>query len=354
MKNDTSIHPCDINDYLKSCHKHYKCALRSVFFNLILYRKAARKTGYMDKIFSGIAKRFPSRSIIINENNSSEKDLIQADVKVNYSEEFMYHDCITLDVSQESREKISSAIIPQIIPDRPVYLFVDTEADFNKNLYTELEKYATRIIFESYMPTKLAKFASTILDFHEKHKCAITDLNYSKMYIWMSLLSTTFNTKEKLDSLRQSESITIYYNASDKDRHDTGLVGPLYLQAWLASKLSWERQNIYFDGSCAKLEYVGTDGTIYMNIVGETHSGVEAGSVVKMDLRSRSGDNFVLNTNTQHKNEINIQRSTGLLSKIPVTYMFTKTAVEDLIMQEIHSVQTAEIFITILESMKNY
>ncbi len=73
-------------------------------------------------------------------------------------------DFIQIEASKQTQSKIPFIILPHLLPDLPLYILWAEDPVQDNPISHEMEKWATRIIFDSEVTDNLPAFARTLLD----------------------------------------------------------------------------------------------------------------------------------------------------------------------------------------------
>jgi glucose-6-phosphate dehydrogenase assembly protein OpcA len=354
MEND--IKPAEIEKTLVSLFESEKKdnLIKSSLFNLIILTDVNEREEYLKILSRSLIKKFPCRIIFIKE--SKEKgDFINTSVSSltpDGDNEGFFCEFIEFEVSTSYKERISYLITPHIIPDLPVYLLFSkdpTSGDTPEAL--NIDKIATRIIFDSECITELNLFAEYIENFPQENT-SIGDLNWARFTPWRRLLAKVFSNKEKLSSLISADTITICYNvrATESFRHNK--IQATYMQGWIAEKMGWMFKSALCEADKVVITYTSKYGIHKIHIVGSPpNKNLYPGRLTCIKIQT--GDEvteFIRDEKSYHL--IKISHSTGNSCEIPTIYPVTKEGTGTSMTGEIYSRETSKDFLASLKIIK--
>lgn len=316
---------------------------RACLFNLILVTYKDERAAYIRTITQKVIERFPSRVIFITIDKKTSDDYLKAAVSVMTGakgESDVVCDLIEIEAAGQSQIRIPFVILPQILPDLPIYVVWAEDPSQDNPLSQQLEKLATRIIFDSESTDDLPAFAKALLRNQKAFGCDIADLNWARTESWRELLSTVFYPKERLAELEQTKSIRLVYNAHETKFFCHTKIQALYLQGWLASQLNWKLKSI------AKNQFRYENVTV--DLVPDTNKDLPPGTVISLDLETTQGDHFSFGRTKDNPHQINMIFSTPEKCDIPSKYLFTKSQSGLSLVNEICHSGTSEHYLKLL------
>ena len=311
---------------------------RASLFNLIFYTEKREREKYIHTIAQKVIEKFPSRVIFITIDTASQEELLETRVSVmpaGDNNSGIACDLIEIDFAGASKERIPFIILPHILPDLPIYVIWGEDPSHSDPLFEQLQKLATKMIFDSETTEDLPNFAKCVLTMKSKRGCNISDLNWARMESWRNLLSSTFYTQERLNQLKHAETIQILYNAHETRFTCHTQVQAVYLQGWLASRLNWPLIKITRDETQFTFEYQGEFGPVKISLYPEQHLHIKAGTVISLDLTTRDQNHFSFGRNLDQPHQISMRFSTLDKCAIPLIYLFEKAESGQSLVKEI-------------------
>lgn len=328
--------------------------MRASLFNLIFYTKKNARAPYIHTISEKVIEKFPSRVLFITENPDEEQNYLNTRVSVVTSQEGQSEiacDSIQIEVAGTYRERVPFVLLPHILPDLPVYvIWAETPCE-ETPLFLQLQKLASRMIFDSECIEDLSTFAKTLVSLGTKNRFDIADLNWARVESWRQLLTTTFYPKERLEMLQHSSKIQIFYNAKKSETFCHTPIQSLYLQGWLASQLNWQLQSAVQKEGKWTLTYQGEKGPIEILLYPETHQSIKPGTIVSVDLETAHQDHFSFGCNLDQPHQVYMRFSTLEKCNMPLKYIFDKEESGKSLVKEICHRGTSHHFLNLLERL---
>ena len=259
---------------------------KACLFNLIIYTHDSRRASYFQDIVRLIATQFPCRILFIwSDPLSTESYLhIKQAVEENQTQTNLNSDQFLIEASHDLLTRIPFIIYPYLVADVPIYLLWGQDLATENAILPNLQKYATRLIFDSETCENLQRFSLNMLDRVETANVEIVDMNWIRICGWRDVLIQTFDTEERIHQLTSSKQITITYNnrPSDLSLHPT--TQALYLQAWLATQLNWEYDKWEKEDRDTLLIYYKTqNNAIRIKLQGETKQDIQAQEILEFE-----------------------------------------------------------------------
>jgi len=325
---------------------------RACLFNLIFYTQKDHRAPYIQKLAQKIVEKFPSRVIFITaDKHASTAKLITHVSILTASQQFdIACDYIQIDAAGTSFHTIPFLILPHILPDLPVYLLLGEDPCQDDPLLGGLENLAHRLIFDSETTDNLPQFASNLLYQHKRLGLDIADLNWARVEEYRQLLSTSFHDEKSLEALKRSRTLSISYNAQTTPFFCHTKIQALYLQAWLASRLSWEfcRAETAEDGKTVSLTYRGCAGPIDVTLSPLAVENLPPGLILSIDIITSCDEHFAFEQDLQRVHQITFHRSTKEKCDLPIHYVFPKAERGHSLIKEVCHRGTSEHFLNAL------
>jgi hypothetical protein len=317
--------------------------MRACLFNLLVVAPKNQRTDYVRTITLKVLERFPSRVIFASIDTTH--DVLDASVSLIPGAKGSYDvvcDFIDLQASKQAQPKIPFVILSHLLPDLPLYILWGEDPVQDNPISHELEKWATRIIFDSEVTDNLPAFAKTVLE-HAKD-CEIADLNWGRLESWRDLLSSTFYSKDRLETLKKSQKICITYNAYETPFFCHTKIQALYLQSWLATQLNWKLSKIEKD----LFHY----GNLTIELKAAKNQDLPPGTVISLDIFTPTDVHFAFSRDPKHPYQIKTVICDIEKCEIPTLFIFSKAKSGLSLVNEITHNGTSPHFLKVLEFLK--
>jgi len=328
---------------------------RASLFNLIFYTEKREREKYIHRIAQNVIEKFPSRVIFITADSESSEDLLETRVSVmpaGDGNSEIACDLIEIDVAGASKERIPFLILPHILPDLPIYVTWGEDPSRSDPLFEQLQKLATKLIFDSETTDDLPNFARCLLNLRERLGCDISDLNWARIESWRNLLSSTFYTEERLNQLKNAKTIQILYNAHETSFTCHTQIQALYLQGWLSSRMHWQLESVSRKEMEYSFTYRSEHGPVTIVLYPENHLNMKSGNVISLDLTTRDQNHFSFGRNLERPHQISMRFSTLDKCAIPLTYLFEKAESGQSLVKEISHKGTSLHYMTLMQAIQ--
>jgi hypothetical protein len=304
--------------------------MRASLFNLLVITPKNPHTDYVRTITHKVLERFPSRVIFITTDKNLQ-DSLDASVSLIPGARGSYDvvcDFIEIQTGKKSESKIPFIILPHLLPDLPIYILWNEDPVQDNPLSHQLEKWATRIIFDSEVTDNLPAFARALLN--HSRDCEVADLNWARTESWRELLAATFYSADRLQALREAQKITITYNSHETEFFCHTKIQAIYLQSWLATQLGWTKTDLF-------------------ELKAEKNPQLPSGSVISIHISAPRDIHFAFSRDPVFPNQVKTIICDSEKCEIPTKYIFSKTQSGLSLVNEITHNGTSPHFFKVLE-----
>jgi hypothetical protein len=330
--------------------------MRACLFNLILVTDKNPRATYIRGIAERIIEKFPSRILFITIDRENKEDILRTGVSVlspggdmGALESDIACDFIEFTVTGTSLGRIPFVLLPHLLPDLPVYLLWAEDPVLDNPLAYQLEKFSSRLIFDSETTANLPLFAKALLHHQEVSKADIADLNWARTESWRTLLRATFHSQERLAELEDTRLIKLVYNVKPTDFFCHTRIQSIYVQGWLSIRLGWELKE--FDASSQTLifHYEGKNRQpIEVQLVPEEHPEFAPGAISTFELTTYSSQHFLFVRNPQASYQVTLFICSKEKCEMPTQFLFSKGGIGQTLVKEICQKSTSEHYLKLL------
>lgn len=327
--------------------------IRASLFNLIFYTPKKGRIEYIKTIAQKVIEKFPSRVIFITSDRESKQDYLHTEVSVisaGKAEFDVACDLIQIDVGGSQEKRVPFVLLPNIIPDLPIYIVWAEDPCQNNPLFYQLQELATRLIFDSDSTENLSDFSAALLKIYDPSSCAIADLNWGRMESWRELLSSTFYNDDRLAQLRATKNIQIFFNAQKNPFYIHTDIQSIYLQGWIACQLNWKLQGMQKNADGSRFfSYAKENGNkVDVNLYPESYEQIQSGSIISIDVTTEQEEHFSFGRDLAFPHLISMRFSTLEKCEIPLKYIFSKAESGQSLVKEISHKGTSGHFLKLL------
>lgn len=263
--------------------------IKASLFNLILFvEKTEQGEGYQSLINSVVSK-FPSRVLLILSDPNPKEEYLRTSVSsqtIGEGELQIFCEIIRIEVAGQLISRVPFIILPQILPDLPVYLLWTQDPAKENTILPHLEPLADRIIFDAGVSKDLQSYSKAIQSLSSRFHCKIGDLNWSACSGWRELLASLFDSQEGIISLAQTGTLRITYNKRLQDQNQHTEIEAAYLQAWIASRFDWKLESFDINDGNARITYKRPANRVVVLLIPKEEKELPAGSILSIEIES--------------------------------------------------------------------
>jgi len=324
---------------------------RASLFNLIIYTTKNARIDYLYKVAQKLIEKFPSRVIFITIDDTASSDIVKTSVSVISSESkanTIACDLINIVLSTKNKERAPFMVLPHLLTDLPIYLLWGDDPSKIDPISQKLEKLATRVIFDSESTQDLVNFAKAILNHKTSSGSDIADLNWARTEGWRQLLAETFKSPERLKLLQQTKTLSIVYNCLESEFFYHTKIQALYLQAWLASQMSWELTSTKTLPKETQFEY---NTNINVTLIPKTVNSLTPGRILEINFTATDDSQFQLIRSEKFPQIIHVHYFTPHFCLLPLQFILDRYESGQSLIKEIFHKGTSHHYLSILHHL---
>lgn len=308
-------------------------------FNIVFYIKSAPAKEQHRWLLDLVSKKFPCRSIFINEDSDPSQEYLRVRVAaetIGEGEMSVVCDQIFIEVAGSERKKVPYLILPHFLTDLPIYVIWTHDPTEEDPILSILRKYATKMIYDPGFCGNLQHFSGALLKQIEGRRgCSVTDLCWVTSSGWREVLAATFQTSQRVDELFHAKYIRIGYNkgnpscTSDENQ-------ALYIQAWIAAQLNWKVKDMERIEGNVRISYSRFMYETVALLTPEVHEGLPRGAITSIEIDSQQGTHFLFQRSSEAK-RVKVWISSAESCDIPYQIYFTQATLELVLLGEFFS-----------------
>ncbi len=290
--------------------------IKAALFNLITVAAKLEEKKRSDTMIQLITNKFPANVFAVQTDETAKNDFFEIDHStetVGHGNNLVSFDKITLTSSKNELKRAPFAIMPKLLPDLPLYIFVSHDPTKDQVILPELQQYATRVIFDNQNSESIQTFAEKILASIDSTHGDFVDLNWAKTKAWREVLARVFNDKEKIADLTKSKSIQITYT-------DAMQTQSVYLQAWLAAELGWTFVSCKKTSACLQILYKSKDTPIEVTLLAQNSNKdskiLGNGEVFSIDVQTHANSQYTI-THENQPNQVVVHTTSTVACQMP-------------------------------------
>lgn len=324
--------------------------MRACLFNLIVFNQLSTRTDYIRGIVQKIIETFPCRVLFVSHDSDPSKNYLKTAVSVIASEGKNANICDDIDigVAGSDWERVPYVILPHILPDLPIYLLWAENPLPNHPLFQPLSTLANRVIFDSESAENLLGFSKTLLSLKEQKKHDIADLNWGRLEGWRDLLSSTFDSQDRINDLKDIKEISIVYNARATEYFCHLKIQAMYLLAFLSARLGWNFQCVKKKDCIHRFTF---NGHITATIEPADWEGLAPGAILTMSIKTNKQTHYQFTRDSKLHHQVTVQISTPERCDLPYQFILGKTPMGQSLLREVFLKGTSSFFLQALQQM---
>ena len=350
----------DITKALKKKQEQFQGsnAKRASLFNFVLYTKKEIRQEYHDELINNLIRKYPCRIIAFSEDKNLKDEPFKTSVNLINPKETgspFFCEMINFEISDKERHLIPFLLRPNLDPRLPVYVLWGVDPSEDNSLYKEIEKYATRTIFDSETATHMSRFAQCLLDTKEHFSGAFGDLNWARNTPWRRAFAFNYDSEEKFQELHKSKEIFIQYNSLSTKHFHHNKIQPVIFQAWLANKLGWEFETVLGTKEEICIKYLSKFGPVTIDIQpAPPISKIAPGRIVQVEIRGRNSEYTIFKHDISKRPRISITHSTSDHCLMPLYFPLDSLSTDRSIVQEVYRRNTSQNYIDVLKLLSKW
>jgi glucose-6-phosphate dehydrogenase assembly protein OpcA len=217
---------------------------RTLTLNLVVVTHDPAAVNPITETIQQLTASHPSRAVVLVYRREIDDSLLESSVQANClltapGAPQVCGEQITITAHGDATNRATSLLLPLLVPDLPLVLWMHDSAPFADPLFQRLYKVADRIIIDSAefdQPTHdLVRFAE--IDAGSGPKApALSDLAWTRLTPWRELTAQFFDARPLLPHLRRIDQIEVAYVSTGSRPNP---IPALLFSGWLAACLNW-------------------------------------------------------------------------------------------------------------------
>lgn len=282
---------------------------RALTLSLVARAHDDETANRISEVAQGLTASHPNRTVLVIVRDNAEPQL-EAFVQANCllagpGVPQLCGEQVTIDARGAPAGQVASLVLPLLVPDLPVALWLPGPKPFADPLLPRLRGVVNRVIVDSREFVEpgaelaaMAAFALPQQPAHTQGTPAVSDLTWASLTPWRELTAQFFDTKPLLPHLQRIDRVEIDYIPSGQPNPIVGLLAA----GWLASRLGWTplENTVSVEGSTLRLHLrraavgVGPNAIRLVTVEIRPVSGATAGASPGLAaLRLRAVDGVV-------------------------------------------------------------
>lgn len=274
-----------------------KKQIKACLFTLIIYAHEQRRVKYLQDLVDTILDKFPCRIIFLQCSSKKDQNFLHvnvANVMSGQQGTMVACDQITIEASRDQLFRMPYIVIPHIVPDLPVYLLWSQPPFAENTIFSALQPYASRLIFDSECSDDLHHFCHEMEQTLGTLKIDVMDINWALVSNWRDMLVQMFDTQPKLHELQNCKKLCISYNDTKSETLRHPEIRAIYLQGWLASSLKWKYREAELYDQTLILSYASPQHPTIVALNPHTHTELPPGAIISLEITSTDNRSYYI------------------------------------------------------------
>lgn len=251
---------------------------KTCLFTIIIVAKGKNRIHHFQNLVSTISKKHQSKIIFIG-IDPDRKELLHQERYIlqtpNKNSGTISSDFFLITASPDQLHNIPFLVLPELVPDLPSYILSGHLPDEVSPLLTELELYASRVVFDTEKVPSIQQYAEQILTLPRPTKYA--DLHWARIKPWREALYRIFSTPDSFELLSLIQKISIKFSRQE-------YLQAVLLQAWFASRLEWTLTGLSRSDGGTTIHYTSRDRAIDVSLTPTNETKGEQGSIISIEM----------------------------------------------------------------------
>lgn len=268
--------------------------LTACLFNLIIYTSEPHRSSFIRGMVLKVMEKFPCKIIFIEENKEAKDrnymNVNESTIKIPLSGTSVTCDFIHYEVSSSVIDQIPYRVLPNLVPDLPIYLLWGQDPTEENPIFKPLQKLACKLIFDSESAHDFFGFCKKMLYFMDHSSADSMDTQWAALSSWRDIIIQAFDTEERIDILRRSHKMEIAFNNSINELFHHPRVRALFLQGWIAARMGWRYTSSQRQGDLLQINYEGPAGIVEVFLMPQEHPELNPGRIFSFTAWGENGE----------------------------------------------------------------
>ena len=218
---------------------------RACTMNLLVYSSIAEDRAGIDELLDTVCEQHPGRMLVLRADREAAEARLDAYVSTRCrmfgaGGKQICGEQVTIEAAGPIIETVSSAIVPLLVPDVPVFLWWKDIPHYEDKLFNHMTEMSDRIVIDSscfdHPHEDMQRLAEVIQERAEA--MSASDLNWGRLTAWRTLMASFWDVPDYRPHLEKIDRVTVEYDPPDIAPHQ---IAPkaLLVVGWLATRLGW-------------------------------------------------------------------------------------------------------------------
>jgi glucose-6-phosphate dehydrogenase assembly protein OpcA len=214
---------------------------RALTLNLVAQAHSTERADQISAAVQALTASHPNRTVLVIEQPTAPGPMLDAFVQANclLAAPGVPQVCgeqVTIDARGDATGQVASLVLPLLVPDLPVVLWLPGPHPLNEALFVRLRSILDRLIVDTAEALQPLAELQQLAAF-DQHGVgpALSDLAWTRLTPWRELTAQFFDTRPLLPHLRRIDTVQLRYTGQTQPN----VIPALLMTGWLASSLGW-------------------------------------------------------------------------------------------------------------------
>lgn len=270
---------------------------KACLFNLIVISYDLESSVYCQELIRIITEKFPCRILFVRGEQESQYDFARMSKSmqiVGSENNKVVCDFISIEASSKQFNQVPFLILPNIVPDLPVYIVLAYDPTKDTMLLHQVEALANRVIFGTPYVDNMQRFTRSVIKLIKANHRQFIDIHWARSKAWREVLAKVFSSPEKLEAFASAKSIHIAFAGQPGTTSNRYEPQALYLQAWIASRFGWKIQSVDGPRSTPRITYATKTGNVTISFSVQDSELLDRGALWSVEIMGEKDYHFLI------------------------------------------------------------
>lgn len=329
--------------------------IKASLFNLIVLADNLQRGHQCQELVHLVTEKFPCRVIFVQSDEQSQTDFFRVNhtiQSIGSGSNRVCFDLFTIDSSPNQLHKVPFLILPNILPDLPVYVLLGHDPTQDRVILPQLQKYASRIVFDCETIDNVQRFSERMLAFMQDEHTDFIDVNWARTKAWREVMARAFNDAEKLAQLHDSKNIQISFAGRTIHPQPKDEIQAIYLQAWLAAQLGWNLLRVEKEDGHLRIAYGSEQYPLQISIIPKDTDALESGAIFSIEVLTHNDSHFLI-SHEREPQHVAVHASNPERCEMPYTLYLSNFQKGTSLVNEIFYQPLSEHYLNMLQALNN-
>lgn len=329
--------------------------IKASLFNLIVIADNLQRGLMCQELVRIVTEKFPCRVLFVQSDQSNQADFFKTEhtiQSIGSGDTRVCFDQFTITSSINQLHKVPFLLLPNIMPDLPVYILMGHDPTQDHVILPQIQKYANRVIFDCESIDNLQRFSERVLTMMHDATGSLVDVNWGRVKGWRDVMARVFYGDDKIDQLNQARTISISFAGRALNPQPQDEIQALYLQAWLAAQLGWTLDSVEkLDGHIA-IHYRSHQNSITVTIAPKDTDILDTGAIFSIEVMTHAEAHYLL-SHERDRQLVTVHASTLERCEMPYTIFLQNYQKGTALVNEIFYQPPSEHYPAMLHALNN-